>query len=142
MDPKKLGAPLIPSQHQFELNNSEGWYQWHLIICLGRVTEQYYSLDFAGAFRRSELVQLVRQDILFSEEGIRLNLHSSKTDQEGVGREIGIPYGSYVDTCPVRILRAWVEQAKIDEGPLCKAGKISDSALCDKTVNQDYERII
>ena len=78
-------------------------------------------LGFAGAFRRSELVGLNVSDCEFGKDGLTVTLRRSKTDQTGAGRKIGIPYGSNPDTCPVRILQAWIEQAGISEGPLFRA---------------------
>src|SRR6202040_2946244 len=50
-------------------------------------------LGFAGAFRRSELVSLDVKDCEFGKDGLTVTLRRSKTDQEGQGRKIGIPYG-------------------------------------------------
>src|SRR4051794_33840447 len=51
-------------------------------------------LGFAGAFRRSEIVALDVEDCLFGRDGLIIALYRSKTDQEGQGRKLGIPYGS------------------------------------------------
>jgi integrase len=75
-------------------------------------------LGFAGAFRRSELIGLDVADCDFGKDGLTITLRRSKTDQDGVGRKIGIPYGSNPDTCPVRAVQAWMEQAAITTGPL------------------------
>jgi integrase len=48
-------------------------------------------------------------------------LRQSKTDQEGTGRKIGIPYGSNPETCPVRVLQAWTEEASLTSGPLFRS---------------------
>jgi integrase len=61
-------------------------------------------LGFASAFRRSELVRLDSEDCTFTKDGLTVTLRHSKTDQEGAGRKIGIPYGSNPETCPVRVL--------------------------------------
>jgi integrase len=91
-------------------------------------------LGFAGAFRRSELVALDVEDCQFSNDGLTITLRRSKTDQEGQGRKVGIPYGSNPETCPVRVLQAWMEQAGLTTGPLfrrlnrhgqVKAGRLS-----------------
>ena len=66
-------------------------------------------LGFAGAFRRSELAALNQADVAFSSEGLEVLLRRSKTDQEGEGRKVGIPFGSDPSTCPVRALKAWLE---------------------------------
>ena len=75
-------------------------------------------VGFAGAFRRSELVGLDRTDVAITLEGLVITLRRSKTDQEGEGRKVGIPYGSRPATCPVRSLSAWLEAAGISEGPI------------------------
>lgn len=75
-------------------------------------------VGFAGGFRRSELVELDVADLAFVDEGCRVNVRRSKTDQEGAGRLVGLPYGSDVLTCPVRTLRRWLEAAAIAEGPV------------------------
>ena len=73
---------------------------------------------FCGAFRRSELVALDVADAAFTREGLVLTIRRSKTDQEGEGRKIGIPYASHVETCPIRSLQDWLEKSGITEGPL------------------------
>src|SRR5712692_8996356 len=78
-------------------------------------------LGFAGAFRRSEIVGLDAEDCEFGKDGLTVTLRRSKTDQEGEGRKIGIPYGSNPETCPVRVLQAWLEQAGISSGPLFRS---------------------
>jgi integrase len=78
-------------------------------------------LGFAGAFRRSELVGLDVEDCAFGKDGLTVTLRRSKTDQEGVGRRVGIPYGSNPETCPVRTMQVWMEQAGITAGPLFRS---------------------
>jgi integrase len=75
-------------------------------------------LGFAGAFRRSELVGLDIADCAFGKDGLTITLRRSKTDQDGAGRKIGIPYGSNPETCPVRTIQAWIEQAALSSGAL------------------------
>lgn len=74
-------------------------------------------IGFAGAFRRSELVSLQVEDIQFVAEGLIIHLRRGKTDQEGRGRDIAIPFvgGKY---CPASAIRDWLVQSGI------KAGKI------------------
>ena len=78
-------------------------------------------LGFAGAFRRSELVGLDIADCAFGKDGLTVTLRRSKTDQDGVGRKIGIPYGSNPETCPVRTVQAWIAEAGADAGPLFRS---------------------
>lgn len=82
-------------------------------------------LGFAGAFRRSELVGLDVEDCLFGKDGLTVTLRRSKTDQIGVGRRIGIPYGSNPETCPVRTVQGWMEGAVITSGPQVQPGRLS-----------------
>jgi site-specific recombinase XerD len=76
---------------------------------------------FAGGFRRSELAVLRVDDLEATPDGLIVRLGRSKTDQEGQGRPVALPYGSNPETCPVRALRAWLEQAGITAGPLFRA---------------------
>lgn len=95
-------------------------------------------LGFAGAFRRSELVSLDVDDVNMTRDGVIVTLRRSKTDQEGQGQKIGIPYGSNPATCPVRALQAWLEASGITEGPLFRAidrhGNLQPGRLSDKAV--------
>ncbi|WP_245629137.1 site-specific integrase [Alicyclobacillus shizuokensis] len=103
-------------------------------------------IGFAGAFRRSELVSLYVEDVEFTREGLTITLRRSKTDQEGEGRKVGIPYGSHVETCPVRTLQSWLQSAGIVSGPLFrrvdKAGRVGVDRLCDKTVARVVKKYI
>ena len=78
-------------------------------------------VGFAWAFRRSELVGLDIEDLEFNENGLVVHLRRSKTDPEGQGRKVGIPYGLAPVTCPVRAVQAWVEVLQNAEGPLFRA---------------------
>jgi integrase len=79
-------------------------------------------LGFAGAFRRSELVGLDAADCAFGKDGLTVTLRRSKTDQDGAGRKVGIPYGSNPETCPVRTIQAWIAAADIGgDGPVFRS---------------------
>jgi integrase len=73
-------------------------------------------MGFAGAFRRSELARIDVEDLELESRGYVVHLRNSKTDQEGAGRDVAIPYGSNPQTCPVRSLGAWLERAQIASG--------------------------
>jgi len=60
-------------------------------------------------------------DLEFGQDGLTVTLRRSKTDQEATGRKIGIPYGSNPDTCPVRVLQAWLEHADITSGAVFRS---------------------
>lgn len=95
-------------------------------------------LGFAGAFRRSEIVSLTVEDLTFVKQGVLIRLARSKTDQEGKGTKIPVPYGSNPETCPVNTLKAWLAEAGITEGPLFRGisryGTLSAKALTGEAV--------
>ncbi len=82
-------------------------------------------VGFAGAFRRSELVRLQVSDLSFNKEGVVIDIRVSKTDQEGAGRKVGIPFGEFQETCPVRALKAWLAEAKITQQVRFSAGSVA-----------------
>lgn len=90
-------------------------------------------VGFAGALRRSELVHVRLQDVTETTEGLVIRIRRSKTDQEGKGRQVAIPYGSAPETCPVRASREWIALAGLTEGPLFRRidrhGHVNDRAL-------------
>ncbi len=94
-------------------------------------------VGFAGAFRRSELVSIEYRDIEFADKGLVVNLRRSKTDQDGQGRKVAIPYARGA-TCPVQALKQWLEVSGIVEGPifrpLTRHGKILSSTLSAQAV--------
>lgn len=95
-------------------------------------------LGFAGGFRRSELVGLNVADLEHVRQGLIVTLKRSKTDQEGRGRRIGVPYGRSRH-CPVEAIENWVAAANIDTGsifrPVSRHNKISASALSGDAVS-------
>lgn len=78
-------------------------------------------VGFAGGFRRSELVAIDYTHLTFTADGLVVLLSRSKTDQEGEGREVPVPYGRSAATCPVRATKAWLKHAGINEGPVFRA---------------------
>lgn len=101
-------------------------------------------VGFFGAFRRSELVSLTTEDVEQTEEGLTIYLRRSKTDQEGEGRAIGIPYGTDAGTCPVRALLQWIDRAGIESGPIFRSihrsGSIQPRALSGRDVARIVKR--
>jgi integrase len=91
-------------------------------------------LGFAGAFRRSELAALTRSDIRIDEEGLLVTIRRSKTDQDGQGRTIGIPYGSHPLTCPVRALKRFLAGTEDSD-------RASLFGISDRTVTRIVQRL-
>jgi len=99
-------------------------------------------LGFAGAFRRSELVALNVEDCEFSRDGLTVILRRSKTDQDGQGRKVGIPYGSNPETCPVRVLQSWIEQAAISSGTVFRSVNRHGQLKPGRLSGADVARIV
>src|ERR1051325_7040222 len=74
-------------------------------------------VGFAGGFRRSELASLDTGDLTETADGLVIRLRRAKTDPEGKGIRVALPYGSSAGTCPVRSYRAWIAAAGIEAGP-------------------------
>ncbi|MDP1806523.1 MAG: site-specific integrase, partial [Acidimicrobiales bacterium] len=112
----------------------------------GKRDQALLLVGFAAALRRSELVALDRADIAERREGLVVNVRRSKTDQEGAGRRVGVPYGSTPATCPVRALEAWCQAARIEEGPLFvtfdRRGRITPNRLHPSAVNRVVQRSV
>ena len=83
-------------------------------------------LGFAGGFRRSELVSLEYDDLEFVQEGMKVFVKRSKTDQSGEGMTKGIPYFKNPNYCPVKSVKKWITESSI------KSGKIFN--MSDKNV--------
>ena len=83
-------------------------------------------VGFSGGFRRSELVNIEYEDIEFVNEGVKIVIKRSKTDQSGEGMTKAIPYFDNKSFCPVISLKNWIDNSEI------KSGKIFD--ISDKSV--------
>lgn len=101
-------------------------------------------VGFSGAFRRSELVGLELADVAFTTDGVEVTLRRSKTDQEGRGRLVAIPYSGTPEACPVRALRAWLEAAGVTTGPVFREvtrhGQVAASALTGRSLSRIVKR--
>ena len=95
-------------------------------------------VGFSGGFRRNEIVSLDIDDLNFVNEGVRINLKRSKTDQFGEGFLKALPYFESSQYCPVKSLLKWIEISNIKSGPLfrrfIKGSKLSEKRLTDQTV--------
>ena len=70
------------------------------------------------------------------EQGLKITIRQSKTDQEGKGQTVSISNGkmNIVD-----VLNDWLAEAGISSGaifrPINKGGKVSDNPISDKSVS-------
>ena len=83
-------------------------------------------VGFSGGFRRSELVNFEYDDVEFVNEGVKIFIKRSKTDQSGEGMTKAIPYFDNKSFCPVLSLKNWIDNTEI------KSGKVFD--ISDKSV--------
>ena len=95
-------------------------------------------IGFSGGFRRNEIVSLDYEDLDFVEEGLKIQIRRSKTDQFGEGSVKALPYFDSSKYCPVISLKNWIKISKISTGPLfrrfVKGSKLSKNRLTDQTV--------
>jgi hypothetical protein len=84
-------------------------------------------------------VALDVSDIEFTDNGLRVTIRKSKTDQEGRGVTIAIIRGQ-TQWCPMKALRDWLDAAGITEGAVFRQmrkggqllpGRLSAAAVCD-----------
>jgi len=92
-------------------------------------------IGFSGGFRRSELVDIEYEDIEFVEEGVKIFVKRSKTDQSGEGLTKAIPYFDNINFCPVKTLNKWVVEAEIKEGKIFNISDKSVALIIKKYAN-------
>lgn len=94
---------------------------------------------FAGAFRRSELVALNTWNLEEHEEGLKVTIEKSKTDQEAQGQVIAILQQPGSPYCPVQSLQDWLTVAEIERGALFRrmfrGDKVGQSQLSAQSVS-------
>ena len=95
-------------------------------------------IGFAGGFRRTELISINHEDLDFVEEGVKITLRRSKTDQFGEGMVKGLPYFINEKYCPVTSLKNWINLSKIKTGPIfrrfTKGSILTGHRLTDQSV--------
>ena len=95
-------------------------------------------IGFGGGFRRTELISIDHEDLDFVEEGVKIVLKRSKTDQFGEGQTKGLPYFANEKYCPVVSLKNWINISNIKTGPIfrrfAKGSILTDHRLTDQSV--------
>ena len=95
-------------------------------------------IGFGGGFRRTELISIDHEDIDFVQEGVKITVRKSKTDQFGEGMIKGLPYFSNEKYCPVSNLKNWLTLSKIKTGPIfrrfAKGSILTRHRLTDQSV--------
>ena len=94
---------------------------------IGKRDAAIIAVGFAGALRRSEICNLIVDDVEFLEsrendgDRMRITIRQSKTDQHGKGQRVAILDGKVIH--PIRRLRLWLESSGITSGPLFQTMK-------------------
>lgn len=119
---------------------AEKGHPWNEIVVDGRGNAYLNNagFEFPGGKFATGIIGLLNSD------GLVILLDFSKTDPEGKGETVAIPFGSHHATCPVRALKKWLEDARVESGPLFRAvgrhGRVSEQApfpalfgICNKS---------
>ena len=85
-------------------------------------------IGFAGGFRRSELVSILKEDVELVDEGVKILIKKSKTDQSGEGSIKAIPYFHNQEFCPVIALKKYMSLKKFNSNSE-KIFKLSDKSV-------------
>ncbi len=85
-------------------------------------------IGFAGGFRRSELVSILKEDVELVDEGVKILIKKSKTDQSGEGSVKAIPYFQNQEFCPVIALKKYMTLKKFNSNSE-KIFKLSDKSV-------------
>jgi hypothetical protein len=87
------------------------------------------------------VVALNVEDLEVCDEGVRIMIRRSKTDQEGKGHTIAILRGAG-PFCPVRLLREWLDAAGIVEGALFRQTPKGDKRIGGRISGQAYYDVV
>jgi len=113
---------------------------------IGRRDRALLLVGFASAMRASELVAVSVADLEDRDEGIAVLKRRSKTDQEGAGHRIALPFGRDPEMCPVRALREWLDVGAIVEGPVFRSvtrhGAVAGVAISERAVSLVVKRAV
>jgi integrase len=94
-------------------------------------------IGFAAALRRSEICALQVEHVSLVNDGLLITIPHSKTDQEGEGHKIAIPYARG-RLCPVKAYQEWISASEIENGPVFRSidrhGNLSDLAIAKQSI--------
>jgi len=92
----------------------------------GKRDKAILALGYDTLSRRSEIVSINIEDLIFSSSSAKLIIRRSKNDQFGMGRV------AHLSTKALELLRDWLKVSQITEGYIFRAikhGKVCDSSL-------------
>lgn len=114
---KGIRRTLRPRQRQVKplLKTHLAAMQRHMQGLAGQRDRALLLVGFFGALRRSEIAKLELRDVEFTRRGLVVHIRQSKTDQEGVGRDVFIPKNKG-RLCAVAALQRWLRTSCIENG--------------------------
>lgn len=136
--PRRRARPLSPEILRVALVSGE----LSLIAVRDRAV---LLLGFAAARRRLEVVSLNVSDVERVEQGLRVVVRRSKTDQLGEGFAIGVRPGRDRVTCPVAAVEDWLSVSGVSEGPLFQSVRgnlVTGKRLNGKEVSRIVKRAV
>ena len=113
---------------------------------IGRRDAAIIAVGFAGALRRSEICDLIVDDVELlepkkgSNRHMFLTIRRSKTDQQGRGQRIAILDGSVIR--PIFRLQMWLRSSRITSGPLFQSMKRGGRVQGKPLHHSDIPRIV
>ena len=113
---------------------------------IGKRDAAIIAVGFAGALRRSEICNLLVDDVEFldheehCEDRMMLTIRRSKTDQLGKGQRVPILDGRGIR--PIKHLRVWLECSGIIKGPLFQTMKRGGHLRGKSMHHSDIPRIV
>ena len=113
---------------------------------IGKRDAAIIAVGFAGALRRSEICNLILDDVEFLDSGeddgerMWIMVRQSKTDQQGKGQRVAILDGRAIR--PITRLRLWLESSGITGGPLFQTMKRGGHLRGKAMHHSDIPRIL
>ncbi len=113
---------------------------------IGKRDAAIIAVGFAGALRRSEICNLIVDDVEFldarehDEDRMCLMIRRSKTDPQGKGQRVAILDGRGIR--PIKRLRLWLKSSGITSGPLFQTMKRGGHLRGKPMHHSDIPRIV
>ena len=112
----QYGAEVILRPAELASDTASEWLAWqhaiNFVLDSGHAFDCFLSLPATAPMRKPEDVQrcldALHEDIDFVNEGVKIHIKRSKTDQTGIGMIKAIPYFENRIYCPVVSLKTWI----------------------------------
>jgi integrase len=97
---------------------------------------------FACAMRRAEAAALDVADLRYDARGLVVTLRRSKTDQEGQGREIAVPFVANGRLCAATHVRKRLDVVGISDGPVFRTFNGGKKLTANRIAPIDVARMV